>query len=85
MVISLPEKIGFLPLEMGQNSRSASLFATQWMTQNDPKHEKNAITFFWGTDHITPAILVQKGHTRQKISEITSHFDPKFLGMIKRV
>ncbi len=45
------------------------------MSQNG----KTARTFFWGTDHITPAILVQKGHTRQKISEITSHFDPKML------
>ena len=47
------------------------------MTQNVPKREKNAIIFFWCTDNITPAILVQKGHARQKISEITSHFDPK--------
>ncbi len=47
------------------------------MTQNVPKREKNAINFLGGTDHITPAILVQKGHGRQKISEITSHFDPK--------
>ncbi len=38
---------------------------------------KNAIKIFWCTDHITPAILVQKGHARQKISEITSHSDPK--------
>ena len=35
------------------------------------------VPYIWGTDHITPAILVQKGHARQKISEITSHFDPK--------
>ncbi len=38
---------------------------------------KNAIKQFWCTDHITPAILVQKGHGAQKVSEITSHFDPK--------
>ncbi len=46
------------------------------MTQNVPKREINAIKKFWGTDHITPAILMQKGHARQKIGEITSHFDP---------
>ena len=38
---------------------------------------KNAIKKFWGTDNITPTVLVQKGHARQKISEITSYFDPK--------
>ena len=32
---------------------------------------KNAIKFFWCTDHITPVILVQKGYGAQKVSEIT--------------
>ena len=42
------------------------------MSQNVKKWYKKC----WYTDHITSAILVQKGHARQKINEITSHFDP---------